>query len=129
MWDLYNAMLFFSLYVPSPWRILSYVKAVKFIGVFGQYGIKWTVCPLWERHFWSEWVVSENVPIFLKNTELVVVIEPRENLNIIREFSIKPDKMYRALQWLVENNPLYLNIVAHRTSQQWRTKIAFELSK
>ena len=114
--------------MPSLYRILPYVETVKFNGVFSQYGFRGQAVRFAQDIFeMSE--KSKKFPIFAENTELVVVIERLENLNIIREFSISPDRMYRASQWLVENNPLYLNLVAHRASQQWRTKISLELSK
>lgn len=45
---------------------------------------------------------------------LVIITENLENLNITRQFSVSPPKVYAALQWLVDNNPLYQDVIIDR---------------
>ncbi|CAI6344235.1 unnamed protein product [Macrosiphum euphorbiae] len=38
---------------------------------------------------------------------IIVVTERLENLNITRQWSINREKVFKALYWLIKNNPLY----------------------
>src|SRR5258705_10304587 len=44
------------------------------------------------------------------NASIVVVTEELENLNITREFTVSRERLDKALEWLILNNPLYRDV-------------------
>ena len=41
---------------------------------------------------------------------MIFVTETLENINVIREYEVNTNHLYRALSWLKENNPLYMDV-------------------
>lgn len=95
-------------------RIIPFVKVVKYDGRFGQYGFKGQAILFAQDLF----EVSEKLPQMLSRSPedagIVVVTEHLENLNITRQFSISRPNVYAALQWLIQNNPLYRDVTTNR---------------
>ena len=50
------------------------------------------------------------LPRSIENSELVLVTEILENINVIREYEVNTNRLYQALSWLKENNPLYRDV-------------------
>lgn len=51
------------------------------------------------------------LPRSTQEAGIVVITECLENLNITREFSVCREKLFCALRWLFENNPLYKDVI------------------
>lgn len=83
---------------------------MKFSGLYGQYGFRGQAVLFAQDIF----EVSERLPSMLPRSAsqvgIIVVTERLENLNITREFTICREKVYRALTWLIRNNPLYKDV-------------------
>ncbi|GFQ72034.1 ATP-dependent DNA helicase [Trichonephila clavata] len=71
-------------------RIIPFVKIVKYDGLFGQ---------------------------STDSIGMVVITEHLENLNISREYNISRPRVYEALRWLINNNPLYQDIIIDNDAQ------------
>ncbi|GBM01464.1 hypothetical protein AVEN_209285-1 [Araneus ventricosus] len=95
-------------------RIIPYVKVIKFPGRFGQYGFKGHAT-LFALDIFE---VSEKLPEMLPRSStdvgIVVVTETLENLNVSRDYNISPDRVYKALDCLIANNPLYKDVRVNR---------------
>ncbi|GFR21146.1 ATP-dependent DNA helicase [Trichonephila clavata] len=48
---------------------------------------------------------------------MVVITEHLENLNISREYNISRPRVYEALRWLINNNPLYQDVIIDNDAQ------------
>ncbi|GBL81660.1 hypothetical protein AVEN_93446-1 [Araneus ventricosus] len=87
-------------------RIIPYVKVIEFPCRFGQYGFKGHVT-LFALDIFE---VSEKLPEMLPRSSTdvgIVVTETLENLNVSSDYNILLDRVYKALDWLIANNPLY----------------------
>lgn len=98
-------------------RIIPFVKVIKFQGLFGQYGFKGQSVLFAQDIF----EFSEKLPTMLPRSPstagIIIVTEKLENLNITREYSIRREKVYDALHWLIQNNPLYKDVVIDNNIQ------------
>lgn len=98
-------------------RIIPYVKVIKFNGRFGQYGFRGQAT-LFALDIFE---VSEKLPEMLPRSStdvgIVVVTETLMNLNVSRDYEISPVRVYKALDWLIENNPLYEDVRINRGAQ------------
>lgn len=95
-------------------RIIPFVKIVKLDGRFGQYGFKGQAILFAQDLFEVTEKLPQMLPRAPTDSGLVIITENLENLNITRQFSVSPPKVYAALQWLVDNNPLYQDVIIDR---------------
>jgi len=86
----------------------------KFDGRFGQYGFKGQAILFAQDLFEVTEKLPQMLPRAPTDSRLVIITENLENLNITRQFSVSPPKVYAALQWLVDNNPLYQDVIIDR---------------
>ncbi len=95
-------------------RIIPFIKIVKYSGVFGQYGCKGQAILFAQDVF----EVTEKLPTMLprcsKETGFIVVTEHLDNINIDRQLTMRPQVVFKALQWLKENNTLYQDVVVDK---------------
>jgi hypothetical protein len=90
-------------------RIHPYIKVIKFDGRFGQYGFKGHAT-LFAKDIFE---VTEKVDVLPRTTHdsnIVIVTEEYENLNITREYKVDRTRLFTALRWLIQNNPLYKDV-------------------
>lgn len=91
-------------------RITPFLKIVKLTGRYGQFGLKGQAILFAQDIF----EVTENLPVTLprnpKDSDLIIVTEQYNNSDSIKEFAINHDRVYRALQRLIQNNPLYSDV-------------------
>ena len=95
-------------------RIISNVKVINFPGRFGQYGFKGHAT----LFAFDIFEVSEKLPEILPRSStdvgMVVVIKTLKNLNLSRNYKKSPDRVYKVLDWLIANNPLYKYVQVNR---------------
>lgn len=89
-----------------------FVKIVKFDGVYGKYGFKGRAQDIYEG---SE-KLPEMLPRSTDDAAIVVLTEHLENLNGIRECYISRPRVYAALHWYVEHNPLYHGVMIYHNA-------------
>ncbi|XP_063899054.1 uncharacterized protein LOC135119158 [Helicoverpa armigera] len=98
-------------------RIIPFVKIVKYDGLFGQYGFRGQAVLFAQDIF----EVTETLPNILpRSTDgigMVVITEHLENLNVSREYNISRSRVYEALRWLINNNPLYHDVIIDNSAQ------------
>ncbi|GBP81603.1 hypothetical protein EVAR_21233_1 [Eumeta japonica] len=91
-------------------RVIVYVKIIRYEGRWGQYGFKGQAI-LFAQDLHE---VTEKLPNMLpRSTQdcgMVVITENLENITT-REFEVNRDRVYRALRWLIANNPLYQDVM------------------
>lgn len=91
-------------------RINPFLKIIKCSGLYGQYGFKGQAV-LFATDIFE---VVEKLPTFLprstSNSDIIVVTEHLENINITRDYSVSKEKLIAALEWLKLNNPLYRDV-------------------
>ncbi len=92
-------------------RIVPFVKVVKLSGHFGQYGFKGQAVLFAKDIFEVTQQLPKMLPRSSTDTSLVVVTENLENINVAKQFTISRDAIYKALNWLIHNNPLYQDVV------------------
>ena len=110
-------------------RIVPFLKIIKFSGKFGQYGLKGQavlfahdVDEIPEQLFY-------HLPRSLEKSELLIVTETLENINVVREYQINTKHLYDALLWLKENNPLYGDVTIKPEVKHDITKIFHLIDK
>ena len=91
-------------------RIIPFIKIIKLDGVFGQYSFKGQAILFAQDVF----EITESLPNMLPRTAetsgIVIVLEELENLNIFRELEVNKQRVSTALDWLIQNNPLYKDV-------------------
>lgn len=90
-------------------RIHAYIKVIKFDGRFGQYGFK-GLATLFAKDIFEVTEKVDVLPRASNDTNIIIVTEELENLNIIKEYKIDRTRLYTALHWLVNNNTLYSDV-------------------
>lgn len=55
--------------------------------------------------------MDDPLPRSTDSIGMVVITEHLENLNISREYNISRPRVYEALRWLINNNPLYHDVI------------------
>ena len=88
-------------------RVIPFIKIIKMDGLFGQYSFKGQAI-LFAQDVLE---VAEKLPKMLPRSPeasgIVIILEELENLNIVRELQVNKERISRALDWLILNNPLY----------------------
>ncbi|GBO41872.1 hypothetical protein AVEN_143063-1 [Araneus ventricosus] len=87
---------------------------IKFPGRFGQYGFKGHATSFALDIFEVSEKLPEMLPRSSTDVGIVVETETLENLNASRDYNISPDRFYKALDWLIANNPLYKDVRVNR---------------
>ncbi|HKQ22632.1 MAG TPA: DUF6570 domain-containing protein, partial [Nitrososphaeraceae archaeon] len=88
-------------------RIVPFLKIIKYSGRFGQYGLKGQAVLFAHDVDEIPEQLFNKLPRSIENSEFVLVTETLENINVIREYEVNTNRLYQALSWLKENNPLY----------------------
>ena len=87
-------------------QIRPFMKIFHLSGGRGQFGIKGGVI-----HFpQSVEELVDQLPLRAEHADMIVVNQTLENINSNREFSVRPDTLRRALEWLESNNKLYSHV-------------------
>jgi hypothetical protein len=92
-------------------RIIPFVKIVKYDGLFGQYGFKGQAVLFAQDIFEVTEKLTNILPRSTDSIGMVVITEHLENLNVTREYNISRPRVYAALRWLINNNPLYHDVI------------------
>lgn len=87
-------------------RIVPFVKIIKLGGRFGQSGFRGQAV-LFAQDIEE---ISEQLPLPIARTGMVIVCEQLENVERCRQFQVNIQNLSAALSWLVQNNPLYRNV-------------------
>ncbi|OXA43510.1 hypothetical protein Fcan01_21708 [Folsomia candida] len=53
--------------------------------------------------------VVDQLPMTTENSDFIVVNETNDKTDLTKQFRVRPKKVYEALRWLKDNNPLYRN--------------------
>ena len=91
-------------------RIVPFLKIIKYSGRFGQYGLKGQAVLFAHDVDEIPEQLFNKLPQSIENSDLVFVTETLENINVIREYEVNTNRLYQALSWLKENNPLYRDV-------------------
>ena len=87
-------------------RVKPYMKIMKMNNIYGQSSFKGNVV-----HFaQSIEEIYEQLPLKLIDTDNIIVTEKRANVDTIKQFNVRPKKLYEGLLWLKNNNKLYSNV-------------------
>lgn len=98
-------------------RIIPFVKIIKLDGLYGQYGFKGQAILFAQDIFEVSDKLPHMLPRSVEDSGIVVVTECLENLNVIREFSISRTRLFDAIHWLIDNNPLYRDVTIDHNVQ------------
>ncbi|GFR03235.1 ATP-dependent DNA helicase [Trichonephila clavata] len=98
-------------------RIIPFVKIVKYDGLFGQYGFRGQAVLFVQDIFEFTESLPNILPRSTDSIGMVVITEHLENLNISREYNISRPRVYEALRWLINNNPLYQDVITDNDAQ------------
>ncbi|KAL4706339.1 hypothetical protein ACJJTC_016633 [Scirpophaga incertulas] len=91
-------------------RIKVFVRIVRLRGRFGQLGFKGQAILFGQDLHEVTEALPNMLPISTQESGMVVVTEHLENINCTREFTVSRDRIFKALRWLIENNPLYQDV-------------------
>lgn len=91
-------------------RIKAFVRVVRLRGRFGQLGFKGQAILFAQDIFEVTEALPNMLPISTQESGMVVVTEHLENIDCTREFTISRERIFRALHWLIDNNPLYQDV-------------------
>ena len=97
-------------------RVVPFIKIVKLSGQFGQFGFKGQAILFAKDIFEVIEQLPKMLPRSSSDTSVVVVTENLENVDRVRQFTIDRDRVYRALHWLIENNPLYSDVTVDKNA-------------
>ncbi|CAG9799443.1 unnamed protein product [Chironomus riparius] len=92
-------------------RVTPYVKIIHLPGRFGQYGFRGQAVLFAQDLFEVTEKLPHMLPRSTSDSQMMVVTSHLENLNITREYTVSRTRLNDALQWLIDNNPLYKDVV------------------
>lgn len=87
-------------------RVIANIKVVKYDGIFGQYGFRGQVVLFAQNIF----EITDCLPRSTHETDMTILIENLADINILRECKISRNSLFKALDWLKMNNPLYSDL-------------------
>jgi hypothetical protein len=91
-------------------RIIPFIKIIKLDGFFGQYSFKGQAILFAQDVFEVTELLPKILPRSADTSGIVIILEELENLNIIRELQVCKERVNIALDWLIQNNPLYKDV-------------------
>ncbi|OXA56619.1 hypothetical protein Fcan01_09106 [Folsomia candida] len=57
--------------------------------------------------------VVDQLPMTTENSDFIVVNETNDKTDLTKQLRVRPKKVYEALRWLKDNNPLYRNVAVN----------------
>ncbi|XP_054711929.1 lysophospholipase D GDPD1-like [Uloborus diversus] len=90
-------------------RVHAFMKIIKFDGRFGQYGFR-GLATLFAQDIFEVTEKIDTLPRSSYDSNIIIVSEELEKLDITKEYKIDRTRIFNALAWLLKHNPLYRDV-------------------